>query len=138
MPGSFEKGYADFTSFFSAQQTSDGGYIVTGGSQINPGIVLVKTDSIGDTLWAKKYNEPRTFWTVHVQESPDCGFIITGYAHVFHLYKIEVLDIMGKTLEVIKNDQRQWNIDCIQLPSGIFILKIETEAGTVVKKIVKE
>ncbi|TET23469.1 MAG: hypothetical protein E3J71_02220 [Candidatus Stahlbacteria bacterium] len=54
------------------EQTSDGGYIVTGYAASCP-IALLKTDEIGDTLWAHSYCEGRC-----VQQTSDGGYIVTG------------------------------------------------------------
>jgi hypothetical protein len=61
---------------YSVQQTTDGGYIVTGFTRNN--VYLVKTDSLGDTLWTRTYGG--TSWEVgySVQQTQDGGFIITG------------------------------------------------------------
>ena len=47
---------------YSVQQTTDNGYIITGSINLSStwnkyGIYLLKTDSNGDTLWTKIYNE---------------------------------------------------------------------------------
>ena len=43
---------------YSAQQTSDGGYIVAG-STLNTEALLIKTNSAGDTIWTKTYGGSR-------------------------------------------------------------------------------
>lgn len=67
----------------SVQQTSDGGFIITGiidqdGSTNVWDIYLIKTDINGDTLWTKTYggiNEDRGY---SVQQTIDGGYIIIG------------------------------------------------------------
>lgn len=73
--------YADFG--YSVQQTSDGGYVVVGMTS-SPGadwedIYLVKTDSLGDTLWAKTYGGKGREWGYALQQSTDGGYVLTGY-----------------------------------------------------------
>jgi len=68
---------------YSVQQTTDGGYIITG-STLDQGlefIYLIKTDSIGGTLWTKSYGEisPMAHYGYSVQQTTDGGYIITGY-----------------------------------------------------------
>lgn len=56
---------------------TDGGYIVTGqGSVFGPGVLLMKTDSIGNLLWAKTYGGN---YGCDVKPTPDGGYIIAGY-----------------------------------------------------------
>jgi hypothetical protein len=63
------------------RQTSDNGYILTG-TQGSGGryLVLTKTNSIGDTLWFKTYEEPEHNINIgwFVEETMDSGFIVTG------------------------------------------------------------
>jgi len=70
-------------------QTSDGGYIITGEAKYDDpeleeykfGLWLLKTDSLGDTLWEKTYGGDEwgdlDFGTC-VQQTDDNGFIIAG------------------------------------------------------------
>jgi len=61
----------------SVQQTTDGGYIACGSQ-------LVKTDSLGDTLWTKKINGNS------VRQTTDGGYIITGGNGInIHLIKTD-------------------------------------------------
>ncbi len=67
----------------SVQQTTDGGYVITGRTeQTNPYdlfIFLIRTNSDGDTVWTKKYGGPYDDYGFSVQQTTDEGFIISGY-----------------------------------------------------------
>jgi hypothetical protein len=65
------------------QETTDGGYIITGyTASIVPGadvIWLIKTDSIGNLVWDTTfYNSPYDY-SYGVQETSDKGYIICGF-----------------------------------------------------------
>lgn len=59
------------------QETSDGGFVFT--SEYDE-LVLVRTDSLGDTLWTRKFKVSGNVDNVgyFLQETNDKGFIITG------------------------------------------------------------
>jgi len=68
------------------QQTSDGGYIIVGGTYSygngRADIYLVKTDAYGTMLWNETYGESFEDFGYCVRETEDGKFIIVGY-HTF-------------------------------------------------------
>ncbi len=69
---------------FSAQQTSDNGFILAGftysfGTGFRKNFWLVKTDSLGNQLWNRAYGGSEEEWCYSVLQASDGGFIMAGY-----------------------------------------------------------
>lgn len=66
----------------SVKQTFDGGYILAGATtSFGAGmddVFIVKTNSIGDTLWTKTFGDTLDDWANDVVQTLDSGFAITG------------------------------------------------------------
>jgi hypothetical protein len=70
----------------AVQQTTDGGYIMSGSTQsqtTGSSIYLVKTDAQGDTLWTRTYGGPLFAEGSSVRQTSDDGYIVTGYTYSF-------------------------------------------------------
>lgn len=89
---------------YHIQQTADGGYIATGyytvGNIID--LLLVRTNSSGDTLWCKTYGGAGVDQGLCVNQTSDGGFIVAGTtqsfgAGIYDAYLIKT-DANGDTL----------------------------------------
>jgi len=97
-------GGSNYDTGNSVEQTSDGGYIITGSYQtasMESRLYLIKTDGYGDAIWSKtiEINDYAAGESVH--ETADGGFIVTGLAihsTTSHDVLLVKTDINGDTL----------------------------------------
>ncbi len=97
-------GGASIDKAYCVEQTTDGGYIVVGYTDsFGDGfqIYLIKTDSLGDTLWTRNYGGSGDEWGLYVQQTTDGGYIVVGFTNSFgngyQIYLIKT-DSLGDTL----------------------------------------
>ncbi len=68
---------------YTVQQTTDGGYIVSGSSwsYVDPvgDILLLKFDSVGTLEWARTAGGDSDEWAPSVQQTTDGGYIVAGH-----------------------------------------------------------
>ncbi len=83
---SWEKVYGgedNFDDAWSIQQTTDGGYIVAGYTEIdfpdNNDAYVMKLDSNGDPIWEKTFGGSEHDGAKAVQQTADGGYIVAGY-----------------------------------------------------------
>jgi nicotinamide riboside kinase len=110
---------------FSVRQTHDGGYILTGVSKtfttsLNAEAAklwLLKTDSIGDTLWTRLYSGEGYDVGRCVQQTSDLGYIITGYTSShgaggsdIYLLKTDSLGLLAINEESLAGVSTNWQI----------------------------
>jgi hypothetical protein len=98
-------GGIDLDKGSSITLTHDGGYIIAGETRdFGPGplaIYLLRTDSLGDTLWTQAYGGSAYDYALSVKETADSGYIIAGVTNSFgagyrDLYLIKT-DSIGDT-----------------------------------------
>ena len=79
-------GRSGSSSGSSVQQTSDGGYIITGSTYSYDSwtdVWLIKTDTLGDTVWSNTFGGGRIDVGYSVRQTSDGGFIITGFTQSY-------------------------------------------------------
>jgi hypothetical protein len=72
---------------FCAQQTTDGGYIVSGVASsfadVAGDMYLIKLTAAGDTIWTRTYGGIGYEWGAFVQQTTDGGYIVVGQTPAF-------------------------------------------------------
>jgi hypothetical protein len=101
---SYGDGENDYVGW-SVQETASNGYIVAGYVDHHPGyadVYLMKTDSMGDTLWTRKYGGSLNEYSYALDNTFDGGYIVAGRTSsygmgMYDFYLIRT-DSLGDTL----------------------------------------
>jgi len=74
-------GFSGHDIGYSVQQTTDGGYILSGRKEGNQGsnLWLIKTDSEGNEVWNHTFGRNNIYYGNSAHQTADGGYVITGY-----------------------------------------------------------
>jgi hypothetical protein len=91
---------------YSVQQTTDGGFIITGhtlsyGAGVHD-FFLIKADALGDTLWTRAFGGSNIDIGNSVQQTADGGYILVGYTRSYGAgnYDVWLLKIEGEGVQL--------------------------------------
>ena len=88
---------------YSVQQTTDGGYIITGGIRVdslNSDVYLMKTNENGEEEWTQTFGDEYNDISLSVQQTTDGGYIITG--------NLRVGGIITNLIKTNENGEEEW------------------------------
>ncbi|MFM1999034.1 MAG: hypothetical protein RL204_981 [Bacteroidota bacterium] len=124
----------NFSEFgYSVTPTFDGGFVVAGRQGINintVNLLLMKIDSMGQTIWYKSIGAPNTqTWAYSVSETSDSGLIATGlHSDVNGNYSVYVLkaNSLGDTAwtkkYIVSGQNAMVGADIIEAPDSGYVL----------------
>jgi hypothetical protein len=122
----------------SVQQTSDGGYIITGTTDSfgagNWDVYLIKTNVNGDTTWTRTYGGTDDDRGYSVQQTLDGGYIVAGWTRSFgagswDVYLIKT-NATGDTIwtRIYGGTNYEWGASVQQASNGNYIIAGSTSS----------
>lgn len=136
----WEKTYGgnDWDFGYSIRQTTDGGYIICGGTYSygkgDEDYYLIKTNDLGDTLWTRTFGGIEKDEAKSVVQTSDGGYVLTGSSmstdSLGDFYTIKT-NATGDTLwtNTFGTTQMDLGNDIIQLSTGNYAMVGETQGG---------
>jgi hypothetical protein len=124
----FENAYFDFIQLLS-------GYSIT---SVDNGLILIIETPIFGSASFRNYQlsiTEKELQQIKIYPNPSNSIIyLKSYNNP--IIKIQIFNLMGRRIKRIKNNFESINIS--DLSKGIYIMKIDTEYGSINKKIIKE
>ena len=114
---------------YSVQQTSDGGFVITGSKKVSPtnvDVYLIKTDGSGNVLWT---NNTELNSKIYLYPNPTTDLITLEIEGYNGLVNVEVYDLTGKLLQSTTNT----TVSMGEYAKGIYVFKVAY--GDVVEKL---
>ncbi len=133
------KGYGGVGAGWSIVQLADGGYVAFGDRAFNPpedeDFWLLRLNSVGDTLWSRRYRNPAPDLGYGIDQTNDGGFIMTGEMYrnagmdPTDIYLIRT-DANGDTLwtKTVGGDQYERSYCVKQTSDGGYIIAGRTDS----------
>jgi uncharacterized delta-60 repeat protein len=108
------------------QQTSDGGYIVTGDTKSfgvgKNDCLFIKLDSSGNVSWAKTYGGSNYEWPNSIQQTLDGGYIVAGYTNSFGGETVDSPNVG----QIASFDATSINSSTVAADSNFLVIKLDS------------
>jgi hypothetical protein len=134
-------GGADADYGKSVQQTLDGGYIITGNTEINTGnydLWIIKTDSLGDTTSQQITSLKESTFLNEMEIYPNPFSISTTIELPSEPHTLTIYDITGNKVREEQVSGTTTIIERGDLKPGVYLLEVRSEHQTYSGKLVVE